>query len=102
MRGVPAPWTVRPALLPCQVLSVLLQPVGKSALQQGGARFTGLVASVRVWRRAVKPTSNSFLIRLHRERWGRTPHKVTTGTGVPMLFHTGASVPFFIVGSGAI
>ena len=56
------------------------------------------VASVRVFAKlAVKPRAAAFLIRLYRERWGRTPHKVTTGTGVPKLFHTGASVPFLLV-----
>jgi hypothetical protein len=44
---------------------------------------------------AVKPKATAFLLRLHRERWGRTPHKVTTGTGVPMLFHTGRGGALF-------
>jgi len=57
------------------------------------------VASVRVFAKlAVKPKATASLLHLHRERWGRTPHKVTTGTGVPMLFHTGASVPFLFAG----
>jgi hypothetical protein len=55
-----------------------------------------LVASVRVFGKlAAKPKATALLLHLHRARWGRTPHKVTTGTGVPMLFHTGRGGALF-------